>query len=133
MADDTLFYTPTLDRYVAEAVDVDDYVRILCNPTGGSKGKGVAFDDGNGVGGASTYVVIDEDKCVDGDECVVEVKECEESQLIGKRVSSLDAAFEVYNEYAFRKGFSIRCDKLRRREGSQEVRSREFCYNKQVC
>jgi len=90
----------------------------------------VASDDGNGAGGVSNYVVIDKEKCVDGDECVVEVKESEESELIGKRVSFLDAAFEVYNEYAFRKGFSIRCDKLQRREGSQEVRSREFCCSK---
>ena len=72
----------------------------------------MASDDGNGVGSVSNYVVIDKEKCVDGDECVVEVKECEESELIGKRVGSLDAAFELYNEYAFRKGFSIRCEKL---------------------
>jgi len=32
-----------------------------------------------------------------------------ESEMIGKRVSSLDKAFEVYNEYTFRKGFSIGC------------------------
>jgi len=106
--DDTSFYTSTLDSCVAEAVDVDDYFRILCNRTGGSKGKGVASDDGNGAGRVSNYVVIDKEKCIDGDECVVDVKKCEESELIG----SLDAAFEVYNEYAFRKGFSIRCDKL---------------------
>ena len=130
MADDTSFYTSTLDCCVTEAVDVDDYVRILCNPTGGSKGKGVAFDDGNGVDGVSNYVVIDKEKCVDGDECVVEVKECEESELIDKRVSSLNVAFEVYNEYAFCKGFFIRCDKLRRSEGSQEDCSRQFCYSK---
>ena len=129
-ADDTSFYTSTLDRCVAEPVDVDDYVRILCNPTGGSKGKGVASDDGNGAGGVSNYVVIDKEKCVDADECVVEVKECEESELIGKRFTSLDAAFEVYNDYAFRKRFFIRCDKLQKREGSQEVRSREFCCSK---
>ena len=109
-ADDTSFYTSTLDHCVAEAVDVNDYIRILCNRTGGSKGKGVASDDGNGVSGVSNYVVIDREKCIDGDECVVEVEECEESELIGKRVSSLDATFEVYDEYAFRKEFSIRCD-----------------------
>ena len=40
------------------------------------------------------------------------MKESDESELIGKRVSSLDAAFELYNEYAFRKGFSIRSNKL---------------------
>jgi len=40
-ADDTSFFIFTLDRSVAEAVDVDYYVRILCNPTGISKGKGV--------------------------------------------------------------------------------------------
>ena len=91
----------------------------------------MASDDGNGVGGVSNYVVIDKEKCVNGDECVVEVKECEESEMIDKRVSSLDTAFEIYNEYAFRKGFSIRCDKLQRREGLQEVRSREFCCSKQ--
>ena len=91
----------------------------------------MASDDGNGVGGVSDYVLIDKEKCVDDDECVVEVKECDESELIGKRVSSLGVAFEVYNEYDFRKGFSIRCDKLPRREGSQEVRSREFCCGKQ--
>ena len=39
-ADDTLFFISTLDRSVAEAVDVDYYVRVLCNPTGISKGKG---------------------------------------------------------------------------------------------
>jgi len=131
LADDTSFYTSTLDCCVTEAVDVDDYVRILCNPTGGSKGKCMASDDGNGVGGVSNYVVIDKKKRVEGDECVVEVKECEESELIDKRVSSLDAAFKVYNEYAFRKGFSIRCDKLQRRESSQEVCSRKFYCSKQ--
>ena len=125
-ADDTSFYTSILDRCVAEAADVDDYIRIFCNSTGGSKGKGVASDNGNGVGGISNYVVIDKEKCVDGDECFIEVKECEESELIGKRVSSLDATFEAYNEYAFHKGFSIRCDKLRRREGSQEVHQGSF-------
>ena len=39
-ADDTSFLISTLDRSVAEAVDVDYYVRILCNPTGVSKDKG---------------------------------------------------------------------------------------------
>jgi len=66
----------------------------------------------------SSYVVIDKEKCVDDDECVVKVKEADESELIGKRVSSMDIVFEVYNEYAFHKDFSIRCDKLWRREGS---------------
>ena len=121
-ADDTLFYTSILDRCVAKIVDVDDYVRILCNRTGDSKGKGVASDDRDGAGGVSNYVMIDKEKCVAGDEYVAKVKECEESELIGKRVSSLDDVFEVYNEYAFRKSFSIRCDKLRRSEGSQKVR-----------
>jgi len=106
-ADDTSFYASTLDRCVTEAVDVDDYIRILCNCTGSSKGKVVASDDCNGAGGVSNYVVINKEKCVDGDECVVEVKECEESEMTGKRVSSLDAAFEVYNEYAFHKGFPL--------------------------
>ena len=95
-ADNTSFFLSTLDRSVAKAVEIDDYVRILCNPTGGSKGKGVASDDGNVVRGASNYVVIDKEKCVDDDECVVEVKESDESELTGKRVSSLDFAFEVY-------------------------------------
>ena len=49
----------------------------------------MASNDCNGAGGVSNYVVIDKEKCVDGDECVVEVKECEESELIGKRVSVL--------------------------------------------
>ena len=40
--------------------------------------------------------MIDKEKCVDDDECVVEVKESDESELTGKRVSSLDFAFEVY-------------------------------------
>ena len=70
-------------------------------------------------------------RCVDvGDECIVEVKEADSLELIGKRVSSIDVAFKVYNEYAFRKGFSIRCGKLRRREGSQDTHSREFCHSK---
>jgi len=80
----------------------------------------------------SNCVAVDKEKCVDiDDECVVEVKEADKSELTGKRVTSIDVAFEVYNEYAFRKGFSIRCDKLRRREGSQEVHSMEFCCSKQ--
>ena len=37
---DTLFFISTLDRSIAEAVDVDNYVRVLCNPTSVSKGKG---------------------------------------------------------------------------------------------
>lgn len=84
--DESSFCTSASDRCVAEAVDVDDYDRISCNPIGGSKGKVVVYDDGNGG------------ECVDGGNGVVEVKECDESELIGKRVSSLDAAFEVYNE-----------------------------------
>jgi len=99
----------TLDCAVAEVVDVDDYIRVLCNLTSVSKGKGLVSGD---------------------DECVVGVKEADESELIDKRVSSIGVAFEVYNEYAFRKDFSIKCDKLRRREGSQEVRLREFCCSK---
>jgi len=91
----------------------------------------VASDDGNIVAGVSNYVVIDKDKCVDDDECVVEVKEADELELIVKRVSFIDAAFKIYKDHAFHKGFSIRCDKLQRREGSKEVRSREFCCSKQ--
>ena len=100
----------TLGGYVVKVVNVDDYVRVLFNTTSVSKGKDVASDDGN--------IVSDKEKCVDvDDECVVEVKEADSLELIGKRVSSIDVTFEVYNEYAFHKGFSIRCDKLRRREG----------------
>ena len=71
-ADDTSFYTSTIDRCVADAVDVDDYVRILCNRSGDSKGKGMASDDRNCGGGVSNYVVIDNEKRVDCEECVVE-------------------------------------------------------------
>jgi len=39
----------------------------------------VASDDGNVVSGVSNYVLIDKDKYVDEDECVVEVKESDES------------------------------------------------------
>jgi len=45
----------------------------------------VASDDGNIVGGVSNCVVIGKKKCVDDDECVVEVKEADESELISKR------------------------------------------------
>jgi len=69
----------TLDCSIAEAIDVDDYVIILGNPTGVSKGKGVAFDDDNIVGGVSNCVVMDKEKCLDDDERVVEVKEADES------------------------------------------------------
>ena len=72
----------------------------------------MASDDGNIVAGVSNYVVIDKDKCVDDDECVVEVKEADELELIVKRVSFIDAAFKIYKDHAFHKGFSIRCDKL---------------------
>ena len=78
----------------------------------------MASDDGNIVGGVSYCVLIDKEKCVDDDECVVEVKEADESELTGKRFSSIGVAFQVYNECVFRKGFSISCDKLRRREVS---------------
>ena len=54
---------------------MNDYVKILCNPTDGSKGKSMASNDGNVVGGVSNYFVIDKEKCIDGDECVIEVKE----------------------------------------------------------
>ena len=100
-------------------------------PTGGSKGKGMASDNRNIISDVSKYVVINKEKCIDDDECVTEVKESDESELNGKRVSSINAAFEIYKKYAFRKRFCSRCDKLRRREGSQEVRSREFCCSKQ--
>ena len=68
-------------------------------PTGGSKGKGMASDNRNIISDVSKYVVINKEKCIDDDECVTEVKESDESELICKRVSSIDAAFEVYNEY----------------------------------
>jgi len=61
----------TLDCYVAKAVDVNDYVRVLYNATGVSKGKDVAFDDCNIVGGVSNCVVIDKEKCVDVDDEVL--------------------------------------------------------------
>jgi len=71
-------------------------------------------DNGN-IAAMSNCVVADMEKCVDVDaECVAEVKEADESEMINKRVNSLDVAFKVYNEYTFRKGFSIRCDKLSR-------------------
>jgi len=87
----------------------------------------VASDDSNIVSGVSNCVVIDKEKYVDDDECVVEAKEADESELICKKVSFIDAAFEVYNDYSFCKDFFIRCDKLRMRGGSQEVRSMELC------
>jgi len=34
-------------------------------------------------------------------ECDVEVQEIDESEMIGKKVSSLDETFELYNEYSF--------------------------------
>jgi len=113
---DTSFMLSTLDRSVADTVDVYGYVKMFCNSTDVSKGKVEASDDGNIVGGVSNYLVIDKEKCADGDECVVEVKKANESELIGKGANSIDAAFEVYNEYAFRKRFSVRCYNLRRRE-----------------
>ena len=103
----------------------------MCNRIGVSKDKDIPSDDGNIVGGVSTYSVIHKEKCVDDYEYVVEVKEADELELTGKRVSYVDAAFEVYNDFAFRKDFSITCDKLQRREGSREVSSREFCCSKQ--
>ena len=123
-----------LDRSVAEVVAVDDYVRVLYNPASVAKCKYVAFDNGNIIADVSNCVVIDKEKCVDVDgEYVVEVNEANESELTGKRISSIDVAFEVYNECAFCKGFSISCDRLRKREGSQEVHSREFHCSKTRC
>jgi len=84
--DDTSFLLSTLDHSIAEAVDVD-------------KGNGMASDDSDIIGGVSNCVVIDKEKCVDDDEYVVEVKEYDELELIGKRVSSIDVTFEVCNEY----------------------------------
>jgi len=56
----------------------------------------VASNNSNIVGGVSNCVVIDKGKCVDIDyECVAEVNEAHKSKLIGKRFSSMDAAFEV--------------------------------------
>jgi len=49
----------TLDHSVVEAVDVDDYIRVLYNLIGISKGKDVASDDGNIVGVVSNCFVID--------------------------------------------------------------------------
>ena len=60
------------------------------------------------------------------------MKEANESEMIGKSINSLDVVSDVYNEYAFRLGFSIRYDKLRRREGSQEVCLREFVAENKV-
>jgi len=51
----------TLDDSATEAVDIDDYVRVFCNPTGVSKGKDVASDYANIIGGVSNCVVIDKE------------------------------------------------------------------------
>jgi len=118
--DDTSFFISTLDVSIPEVINVDDYVRILGNSTGVSNDKGMASDNGSIVGGVSNSVVIDKEKCVDDDECAVKVKGADESELIG-RVSSIDATFTAYNDYAFCRGSSSRCDKLQRREGSQEI------------
>ena len=88
-------------------------------------------DNGN-IAAMSNCVVGNMEKRVEVDaKCVAKMKEADELEMIGKRVHSLDVAFKVYNEYAFHKGFSIRCDKLRKREGLQEVRPKEFCCSKQ--
>ena len=97
-----------------------------------SKLNSVVPDNGNIVTAVFNSVVANKGKYAAIDaECVVEVKEADKSEMIGKMVSSLDVTFEVYNKYAFRKNFSIIYDKLRRREGAQEVHLREFYYNKQ--
>ena len=62
----------------------------------------VVPDNGNIVAAMSNYVVADKEEYVDVDaKCVAELKEADESEMIGKRVNSLDVAFEAYNEYAF--------------------------------
>ena len=40
-------------------------------------------------------------------EYAIEVIQVNESKMTSKRVNSSDEAFEVYNEYAFRKGFFV--------------------------
>ena len=79
----------------------------------------VVHDNSNIVADISNLVVPNKGKCVAVKlDYVIELKEANELEIIGKRVSSLDEAFEIHNKYAFRKSFSVRCDKLRRRKGS---------------
>ena len=96
----------TLDHSIAEVIDVDDYVRVLCNPVGVSIRKDMASQcnyvvpsNGNIIPSMSNFVLADKEKCVDVDaKCVARVKEVDESETISKQVSSLDVAFEVYDE-----------------------------------
>ena len=78
--------------------------------------------------------VVDKGKCVAIDsKCDAQVKEVDELEMIDKRASSPDEAFELCNKYAFCKGFSIRCGRLRRRKGSQELSLRELCDQCHIC
>ena len=97
------FLVFALYQFVDEVIDVGEHVRGLSNLVGVSKGKGVASkcncvvpDRGNIKVAMSNYVVADKAKYVVIDaECVIEVKEANESEMIGERVSSLHEAFEV--------------------------------------
>ncbi|XP_031116579.1 protein FAR1-RELATED SEQUENCE 5-like [Ipomoea triloba] len=49
-----------------------------------------------------------------------------DQDLLGVLVSSIDEAYEVYNDYAFRLGFSVRRGKQRYSAGTKQLKMKEF-------
>ncbi|XP_031120251.1 protein FAR1-RELATED SEQUENCE 5-like [Ipomoea triloba] len=49
-----------------------------------------------------------------------------DQDLLGVSVSSIDEAYEVYNDYAFRLGFSVRRGKQRYSAGTKQLKMKEF-------
>lgn len=64
---------------------------------------------------------------VDKDVAVFE--EAEESELMFKEVNSDVEAYELYNDYAFRKGFSVRKSKVRRSKNNDLSMRKFLCSN----
>nr|GMD39417.1 protein FAR1-RELATED SEQUENCE 5-like [Ipomoea batatas] len=49
-----------------------------------------------------------------------------DQDLLGVSVSSIDEAYEVYNDYAFRLGFSVRRGKQRYSAGTKQLKMKKF-------
>ena len=50
-----------------------------------------------------------------------------EDDLVGMIAMSEEEAFQIYNDYAYRMGFSVRCNNIRYRAGGKEISIRQFC------
>ena len=50
-----------------------------------------------------------------------------EDDLVRMIATSEQEAFQIYNDYAYRMGFSVRYNKIRYRAGGKKISMRQFC------